>query len=67
MPAWLPNLPHDPLNFSSFTQPFKGSKNFSSEIRHPAEKEGKAPQRLSGAKRDVASYLKFASSKYLLS
>src|SRR5690606_16411916 len=52
---WLPSRPHEARSFRSAKVGARKSMNGSSINRHPAETEGKRPQRFPGAKRDEPS------------
>lgn len=52
---WLPNCPHDALNLRLSIIFLIGSQKASSDIRHPADTEGKIPHLFPSAKREEPS------------
>ena len=51
---WLPIEPHEARSFKFDRKLLVFFMNASSEMRHPAEKEGKKPKRLSFGKRKLS-------------
>src|SRR5690606_15330459 len=52
---WLPSSPQDTRNLKSFIHDLSDDQKFSSDTRHPAEKEGNKPHLFPLANRDEPS------------